>query len=753
MHDVDPDIEALLTVALISLSFLIIVFSILGLYFYWYARLRLPPVQMVAPYIPNPPEKLSPGAAGLLLGEVPPDALVRAVLLDIAHRGGLTVQPDSSGNIHLTYKATLPDLTPMEQRLLASLGLNAPDATASLRPYMAEVEPDVIAGLEEELRRKGYLHGSISTAPSPYSRPEVQISIALCIVAIVVGVYLLQYTGAGFCLPLAFIVMLVGFLVLDRNRSAFSPAGAQARERWAAFRRYLTVLKSYTDTSQAHDLLDRYLPYAVAFGVEQRFLNEFDQGVIPAPTWWIPLDTGSHLPRTYRTGSGSSPSADLGGGTGWSPGSGNVRLPDVSIPTLSDASNRIFEGLGSAGNTTFSTLDAASRGLGKVFSSGGGSSSKGGSSSGKSSSSDNDGDGCLGGVFKAIGGAIAAVLTFLAQLLKAILNLIVTIVTTIWRALVAFWLVIWGNLVIFWDALIHYDPIAFLGLGAGIAVIGSGLVYWFWSLGGRAPKPITIDEAIKTPPDDLGPAGVALLLNQPPANRDWSLVFLWLDLARRGVVQLANAGGGLQVTRTNTQIALTPIEQLLLRDLGLEQNNATVVLGSTATSAEELAVRRLEQVLEHDGYLHTARARWYRLAGIAAIIVAVVTALITLGILRQPPVVFPFAGSIIAALLLIYLGRRTSGLLPGGALAIGRWQAFTQYLNQQAVNDKIRDEYWNFLFAAYPDLVSQMHPAWWTAGDLPRRSVPQRSDMTVARQDIIEALAVWWYSMPFMRRA
>src|SRR5690349_16766450 len=70
ISDMDPDIVALITVGLISLSFLIIVFSILGLYFYWYARLRLPPVQMVAPYIPNPPEKLSPGAAGLLLGEV-----------------------------------------------------------------------------------------------------------------------------------------------------------------------------------------------------------------------------------------------------------------------------------------------------------------------------------------------------------------------------------------------------------------------------------------------------------------------------------------------------------------------------------------------------------------------------------------------------------------------------------------------------------------------------------------------------------
>ena len=83
--------------------------------------------------------------------------------------------------------------------------------------------------------------------------------------------------------------------------------GAEEQARWLAFKRYLQNLEKYTKVEEATDIFSQYLPYAVAFGLEQSFIRKFEKVEAPPPTWWIPYG----YPRPYYEGSDWSG----GGGT------------------------------------------------------------------------------------------------------------------------------------------------------------------------------------------------------------------------------------------------------------------------------------------------------------------------------------------------------------------------------------------------------------------------------------------------------
>ena len=81
--------------------------------------------------------------------------------------------------------------------------------------------------------------------------------------------------------------------------------------RWRAFKRYLQNLEKYTKVEEATEIFERYLPYAVAFGLEQSFIRKFEKVNAPPPTWWIPYG----MPRPYYGGGGGA----AGGGSGHVP--------------------------------------------------------------------------------------------------------------------------------------------------------------------------------------------------------------------------------------------------------------------------------------------------------------------------------------------------------------------------------------------------------------------------------------------------
>jgi len=180
-------------------------------------------------------------------------------------------------------------------------------------------------------------------------------------------------------------VIGIGIIILARYMPKRTEVGAEAYARWNAFKRYLQNLEKYTNVQEAGQIFGDYLPYAVAFGLEDSWIRKFRNVEAPPPTWWIPWG----YPRPYY---GSGPTmGDAPGGSGG--GAMPVGMPGGGFPseggarpTLSDASRGMGQslagmsaGLGamlSQAATTLTSVPASSGSRG--WSGGGGSRGFGG---------------------------------------------------------------------------------------------------------------------------------------------------------------------------------------------------------------------------------------------------------------------------------------------------------------------------------------------------------------------------------------
>ena len=85
-----------------------------------------------------------------------------------------------------------------------------------------------------------------------------------------------------------------------------SDAGSEVAARWKAFSEYLRNIDKYTDVAAQKEIWDRWLPYAIAFGIDKDYIRKFESVDAPAPGWYIPSPTlyGPYHRRYYGPGSG-----------------------------------------------------------------------------------------------------------------------------------------------------------------------------------------------------------------------------------------------------------------------------------------------------------------------------------------------------------------------------------------------------------------------------------------------------------------
>jgi hypothetical protein len=152
--------------------------------------------------------------------------------------------------------------------------------------------------------------------------------------------------------------------------------GAETAAKWRAFKRYLDNLDDNRATEGASQLFEKYLPYAVAFGIERTWVAKFADAGAPPPEWYGGTGeswTGSGSGRTYRRHRGgwggwtTFPSAG-GGGQG-----GEFNMP--GFPNVQDASDSAGKSLQQMSGGLFDLFDLA----GSAFESFGSSSSRSGS--------------------------------------------------------------------------------------------------------------------------------------------------------------------------------------------------------------------------------------------------------------------------------------------------------------------------------------------------------------------------------------
>ena len=256
----------------------------------------------------QPPADTRPGEIGTLVDEKADPVDVTATIIDLAVRGWLRIEevprkdprkkPKDWTLVRL--RSGTEGLLPFEAWLLSSL-FEKDDAVklSDLRTTFASSLAKVQEMLYEHVTTVGWFRANPNKVRTSW---------------IVVGILLAVLGGLGIGLGMAvgvvpglalvgLAVLLVGVLVLVLSGAA--PArtadGTAVLAQTLGFRRYLATAEAeQIRFEEGQDLFSRYLPYAIVFGLADRWARVFAdlaaQGrVLDAPSWYV----GSYSPAAH----------------------------------------------------------------------------------------------------------------------------------------------------------------------------------------------------------------------------------------------------------------------------------------------------------------------------------------------------------------------------------------------------------------------------------------------------------------------
>jgi uncharacterized membrane protein len=325
----------------------------------WYIRGRDPQVGLAAEYLSEPPSDVPPAVAGTLVDERADTQDIIASLIDLARRGYLEMEESKStgflgigGGSEFTFRRTDKDWTSLlafEQTILDKVfGGRRERSLSDLRNKFYTAIPEIKRNLYKQTVANGFFRTNPDTVRGRYAGGGIAL-LVLTVGAGFLGVGVLSQTaGAIICPFISLAVTGVALIIAGQAMPVKTQRGAEETAKWKAFRHYLREIERYADIQEATDQFDRYLPYAIAFGLERSWISKFAHvPTTPVPYWYHPVWLGH--PRDRRTiSSGPRPTGSAGGGR---------------APSLDSMSRGMATGLSSMSAGLATMLNSASSAL------------------------------------------------------------------------------------------------------------------------------------------------------------------------------------------------------------------------------------------------------------------------------------------------------------------------------------------------------------------------------------------------------
>ena len=282
----------------------------LGVLVLWYGKGRDPDPGVVPSYLAEPPSPLPAGLMGTLIDEKAQLRDVIAALMDLARRGYVQIKEMERDHLYTRTDKSADGLLTHEQKLLQLFFNNRTERPlSSLKDKFYAYLPQIQDAMYSDLVSQGLMRAKPNRVRSFY-----RVLAGLGVILAAVLLFLLPNTPpytSLFCLPLALASGIIALFIAAGAMPQKTDKGAEARATWQAFRTFLQDVEKYTDVTQKTEIFERFLPYAIAFGMERQWINRFAK--IPnttPPIWYEPF------PRPYygypRYGGASGPI--IGGG-------------------------------------------------------------------------------------------------------------------------------------------------------------------------------------------------------------------------------------------------------------------------------------------------------------------------------------------------------------------------------------------------------------------------------------------------------
>ena len=275
------------------------------MFWLWRSRGRDPRVGAIAVQY-EPPAGLSPGEAGTMVDNTAAMRDITATIVDLAVRGYLTIEEQNKEHLmglyankeyvfHLQKKpAEWGGTKPHEMLLLGGLFDNGASEEVSLSELQNKFYrnlPAIRDALLDALVERGYY----AHRPDRVRQSFVAAGFVVGVLLFLIGQWAAQQYGMA---PLAFIVaaILTAAIVAGFGwvMSARTADGVRALHNVLGFEDFLGhVEKDQMERlEKTPQTFEKYLPYAMALGVEKKWVSAF-QGIFTQPPAWFQGPPGS----------------------------------------------------------------------------------------------------------------------------------------------------------------------------------------------------------------------------------------------------------------------------------------------------------------------------------------------------------------------------------------------------------------------------------------------------------------------------
>lgn len=253
-----------------------------------------PGVSVAAQY--EPPKGLTPAEAGTLIGDTIHPRDITSTIVDLAVRGYIKIEEKVDTFLlfhHKDYLFTLlkpreqwgADLTPHERVMLENIFLAGTGTRLSdLKNRFYTVIPVVREDIISALKKKGIY------SLDPESANSYSIVAAVVIAVLVVGVQVLGWMNLFYSVPLLIGSALISALIwwlFARQMTAKTVSGARTQVAVLGFQEFMNRVDADRIKRMPPDTFEKFLPYAMALGVEHHWAQAFDGIIKDPPNWYV----------------------------------------------------------------------------------------------------------------------------------------------------------------------------------------------------------------------------------------------------------------------------------------------------------------------------------------------------------------------------------------------------------------------------------------------------------------------------------
>jgi len=264
----------------------------------WWMKGRDPdPGMSVAPMY-EPPEKMGPAEVGTLIdGSVDPRDIT-SVLVDMAVRGYVKiVETQHKGFLSTTkdYEFQLlkdrnqwNDLTDYERAMLDQVFAGGQSTMlSSLRNHFYTALPMIKSEIMGALKSKGMYTVDPESAVGLWG-----LGLVLVALPYVLGQWfgLADFLSSIPITVLSGIIALAIVIIIGKQLSACSLKGARTQVQIRGFQEFMNRVDADRLKRMPPDTFEKFLPYAMALGVEHRWAKAFEGIVQNPPTWYQSYD-------------------------------------------------------------------------------------------------------------------------------------------------------------------------------------------------------------------------------------------------------------------------------------------------------------------------------------------------------------------------------------------------------------------------------------------------------------------------------